>query len=102
MAMNNKGKHARMSHACVPAAYTQKWCMRVACATVAYLCTALYIQVETQHCHLMVKNNISVNRDYFTHYNISLHIYKHISNYFIAMLVKITFVKFFSSFIVRL
>ena len=24
MAMNNKGKHAHMSHACVPDAYTQK------------------------------------------------------------------------------
>ena len=41
--MNNKGKHAGVSHAYLPNAYTQKWCVRVACALVAYLCTALYV-----------------------------------------------------------
>lgn len=42
--MNNKGKHA-----CVPDAYTQKWCMRVACALVAYLSTALYLCFSFMH-----------------------------------------------------
>ena len=37
MAMNNEGKHARVSQACVPDAYTQKWCVRFACELVAYL-----------------------------------------------------------------
>ena len=46
MATNNKGIHACVSHACMPDAYMQKWCVRVACALVAYLCTALqYIRL---------------------------------------------------------
>ena len=41
MAMNNKGKHARVSHACVSNRYTQKWCVHFACVLVAYLKAAL-------------------------------------------------------------
>ena len=39
MAINSKGKHSRVSHAnaCVLDACTPKWCVRLACAFVAYL-----------------------------------------------------------------
>ena len=37
MAMNNKGKHARLLHMCMSGTYMQKWCMCLACALVTYL-----------------------------------------------------------------
>ena len=47
MVMNNKGKHARMLHACVPDVYMQKWwvrCVRVGCLSLH--CTVPALQIR--------------------------------------------------------
>ena len=53
MAMNNKGKHAHVSHACVPDAYTQKWCVHVC-----------WLLISALHCNDDEKDDDNNDDDY--------------------------------------